>query len=161
MEVSTDEDGEDEDEDDADSEEADDEEWDPSLATPAIGRRRRARSDSHKATVGFATALNSKRQLCFGSHDLLSLLTYGSGAHAHLSVSHTTHKHLINNPNRPYPHVSAQGSDCDSSARQEAECNCDICVTNGLSSSYMCIHRATWQRVRHFGYYVGVQIVMS
>ena len=50
-EVSTDEEGEEEEE-DADSEEADDEEWDPSLATPAVGRRRRARSDSQDATVG-------------------------------------------------------------------------------------------------------------
>lgn len=56
-EVSTDEDGEEEeDEEDADSEEADDEEWDPSLATPAVGRRRRARSDSQEATVGLSAA---------------------------------------------------------------------------------------------------------
>ncbi len=55
--VSTDEDGdEEEDEEDADSEEADDEEWDPSLATPAVGRRRRARSDSQEATVGLSAA---------------------------------------------------------------------------------------------------------
>ena len=53
MDLSTDEEGEEEeDEEEADSEEADDEEWDPSLATPAVGRRRRARSDSQEATVG-------------------------------------------------------------------------------------------------------------
>ena len=49
--MSTDEEGDDEDEEEADSEEADDEEWDPSLATPAVGRRRRARSDNQEATV--------------------------------------------------------------------------------------------------------------
>ena len=57
VEMSSDEDGDGEDEDgeDQDSEEADDEEWDPSLATPAIGRRRRARSDSQEASVDFTS----------------------------------------------------------------------------------------------------------
>ena len=42
---------EEDDEDDSDEGEAGDQEWDPSLATPAAGRRRRARSNSHESTV--------------------------------------------------------------------------------------------------------------
>ena len=73
VEASTDEDGEDEDEDEADSEEADDEEWDPSLATPAVGRRRRARSDSQEATVCSPTALNKKRHSFWPSGPCMTL----------------------------------------------------------------------------------------
>ena len=43
---------EEDDEDDSDEGEAGDQEWDPSLATPAAGRRRRARSNSQESTVG-------------------------------------------------------------------------------------------------------------
>ena len=43
---------EEDDEDDSDEGEAGDQEWDPSLATPAAGRRRRARSNSQGSTVG-------------------------------------------------------------------------------------------------------------
>ena len=50
-----------EDEGDTDEGEADDQEWDPSLATPAAGRRRRARSNSHESTVG----LSGRHRLCF------------------------------------------------------------------------------------------------
>lgn len=64
---------EDEDEEDADSEEVDDEEWDPSLATPAAGRKRRARSNSQgDYTVGYlldAQITKSEHHL-YSAHDL-------------------------------------------------------------------------------------------
>ncbi len=45
---------EEDDGDDSDEGEAGDQEWNPSLATPAAGRRRRARSNSHESTVGLS-----------------------------------------------------------------------------------------------------------